>query len=145
MIVGGHISIPSANHEADRAFFREILNLPVVDAGGGYLIFGLPPSEVAIHEGGDGSHMLHLMCADVEAFLERMSELGIATTPVQEQMWGLLTNVTLPGGGKLTVYEPTHKRPKQAAVRSAKKSKTTKKGGKKPARKARAKKRAKKR
>src|ERR1700722_20478502 len=100
MIVGGHITIPSANEEADKAFFRTVLNLPNVDAGGGYLIFGLPPCEVAIHGGSDtGAHTLHLMCEDIGEFLETMEELGIEASPATEQMWGFLSNVTLPGGG----------------------------------------------
>ena len=132
MIVGGHIMIQSKNESADKAFFRDALKLPCVDAGGGFLIFGLPPSEFAVHEGESG-HELYLMCADIEEFLGKMAELGITATPAQDQGWGVLTNVTLPGGGKLSVYQPRHKRPKQPAARLAKKAKPTKKTPRKTA------------
>ena len=141
MIIGGHITIPSKNERADKAFFRDTLKLPTIDAGGGYLISGLPPCEVAVHEGTGPGHVLHLMCADIGEFLARMEKLGIAATPARRQVWGFMTEVTLPGGGKLAVYQPTHKHPKHAAARAAKKA-----AKRKPARKtAKARSRAKKR
>ena len=117
MIIGGHITIASRNEDADKLFFRDVLNLPNVDAGGGYIIFGLPSGDVAVHEG-DMQHKLHLMCADIDDFLERMGRLGIRATPVQQQIWGVSTEVTLPSGGTITVYEPTHKRPRHTVVRA---------------------------
>ena len=132
MIVGGHIMIQSKNEEADKAFFRDALKLPSVDAGGGFLLFGLSSSEFAVH-GGETGHEFYLMCADIEDFLGKMAALGIAATPARNQGWGILTQVTLPGGGKLGVYQPRHKRPKQLAVKRARKAKPAKK---KPARKA---------
>jgi hypothetical protein len=117
MIVGAHVIINSKDQAADRAFLRDVLKLPHVDVGGGWLIFGLPPSEVAIHPTeGVVSHELYLMCKDVGTFVEAMRGHSIACTPVREERWGLLTQLTLPGGGKLGVYEPRHARPKQARV-----------------------------
>ena len=115
MIVGSHVIIYSQNETADRAFFRDVLKLPHADAGGGWLIFGLPPSEVAIHStDGAPSHEFYLMCKDVEAFVLAMRARSLVCTPVADRRWGLLTELTLPGGGKLGVYEPRHVRPKPA-------------------------------
>ena len=111
-ITGAHSIIYSSDAEADRAFLRDVLGLKGVDAGGGWTIFGLPPAEVAVHpaEGNDG-HELYLMCDDVAAFVAEMKAKGVACGPVQDLRWGRLTEVTLPGGGKLGVYEPRHARP----------------------------------
>ena len=98
MIIGGHITIASKDEAADKAFFRDMLKLPTIDAGGGYLISGLPPCEIAVHGGPGIGHTLHLMCADMEKFLDRMAALGIAAKPAQKQSWGMMTEVTLPGG-----------------------------------------------
>ncbi len=115
MITGAHSIIYSTNPEADRAFLRDVLTLTHVDVGHGALIFGLPPSEVAVHpaEKADrnGAHELYLMCDDVEAFVAAMKTHGIVCGQVQNQGWGLLTQVTLPGGGALGVYQPRHARP----------------------------------
>ena len=126
MIVGGHITIPSKDEAADKAFFRDVLKLPTIDAGGGYLISGLPPCEVAVHGGPGTGHTLHLMCADIEMFLDRMAERGIAAKPAQKQSWGMMTEVTLPGGGTIAVYQPAHKHPKHPTVKVAKITKTAK-------------------
>jgi hypothetical protein len=113
MINGAHSIIYSTSPDADRAFFRDVLNLPSVDAGGGWLIFGLPPSEVAVHPSGENDvHELYLMCDDIEVLVAEMKERGIACGPVQDEGWGLLTQLVLPGGGKLGVYQPRHPRPK---------------------------------
>jgi hypothetical protein len=117
MIVGSHIIIYSRDQAADSAFFREVLRLPHVDAGGGWLIFGLPPSEVAIHpSSGAPSHEFYLKCKDVEAFILAMRARSLVCTPARHERWGVLTELTLPGGGKLGVYEPRHARPKPARV-----------------------------
>jgi len=115
MIIGAHAIVYSSNPEADRAFLRDVLGFSHVDVGGGWLIFGLPPSELAVHpaEAG-GKHELYLMCDDVKAFIAKMKERKLACSPVQDLRWGLLTQVTLPGGGELGVYEPRHARPKSA-------------------------------
>jgi hypothetical protein len=116
MITGAHAIVYSRDPEADRAFLREVLQLPHVDVGGGWLIFGLPPAEVAVHPADDnGRHELYLLCDDVGAFVAAMAARNVACGPVTDQRWGLLTEVVLPGGGKLGVYEPRHARPPQAA------------------------------
>jgi catechol 2,3-dioxygenase-like lactoylglutathione lyase family enzyme len=112
MIVGAHAIIYSTNAEADRAFLRDVLGLPHVDTGGGWLIFALPAAEMAVHPGDHGGrHELFLMCDDVDAFIADMDRRKIPCTPIQQQGWGRLTQVTLPGGGKLGVYQPRHARP----------------------------------
>jgi hypothetical protein len=111
MIIGAHSVVSSTNPEADCAFLRDVLKLTNVDDGG-YLIFGLPPAEVSVHPSDKNDvHELHLMCDDVKAFIADMESHGIVCTPVQDQGWGLLTQLALPGGGKLGVYEPRHARP----------------------------------
>jgi hypothetical protein len=112
MINGAHVIIYSTNPDADKAFLRDILKFPNVDVGHGWLIFGLPPSEMAVHPGEqNGRHELYLMCDDVEAFVAEMNAHTVECGPVQNQGWGLLTQVTLPGGGHLGVYQPRHPRP----------------------------------
>jgi len=112
MINGAHSVLYSTNPEADRAFFRDVLGLSHVDVGGGWLIFGLPPSEVAVHPGDKNDLVeFYLMCDDVNVFVAAMAKRGIACGPIQEQRWGRLTQLTLPGGGRLGVYEPRHARP----------------------------------
>jgi hypothetical protein len=119
MIIGAHSIIYSKDAEADRVFLRDILRLPHVDVGDGWLIFGLPPAEVAIHPSGkNGMHEFYFMVNDVKAFVVEMKEHGTGCSPVQKQSWGLLTQVTLPGGGRLGVYEPFHSRPKTIHARS---------------------------
>ena len=113
MLIGAHTIIYSKNAEADRAFLQDVLRLPNVDAGGGWLIFALPAAEVAIHPSdGDAKHELYLMCGDISDFIEVMKRRGIECGPVTRERWGLLTQLQLPGGGQLGVYEPRHPRPK---------------------------------
>lgn len=112
MINGAHSIIYSTNPEADRRFFRDVLELTSVDVGDGWLIFGLPPAELAVHPSKkDGVHELYLMCDDIEVFVDRVKSHGITCAPVRNEGWGLITQLTLPGGGKLGVYEPRHARP----------------------------------
>jgi len=112
MIVGAHSILYSTRPEADRAFFRDVLGLPNVDVGDGWLIFGLPPAEVAIHPSTHSDvHEFYLMCDDVKAFIAKMKSRKIACSPAKNQGWGVLTQVTLPGGGRLGVYQPRHVRP----------------------------------
>ena len=95
-----------------------MLKLPNVDVGGGWLIFGLPPAEVAVHAGDKNNvHEFYLMVDDVEALIAEMKKRNIACGPVHNQGWGLLTQITLPGGGKLGVYQPRHTRPKAMSVK----------------------------
>jgi hypothetical protein len=115
MINGAHSILYSTNPEADRAFLRDVLKLPHVDVGHGWLIFALPPAEIAVHPAEKNDvHELYLMCDDVQAFVREMEQRHIACGPIQDQRWGLLTQVTLPGGGRLGVYQPRHARPTEA-------------------------------
>jgi hypothetical protein len=144
MITGAHSIIFSSNPDADRAFFRDVLALPHVDVGGGWLIFGLPPAEVAVHDAEEtaGKHELYLMCDDIESFIADVRQREIECTEVENAGWGLMTQVTLPGGGKLGVYQPRHARPEtdgvgerpEGAARKASK-KASKKGSKKGSKK----------
>ena len=112
MITGAHSIIYSTNPDADRTFLRDVLGFPHVDVGHGWLIFGLPPAEVAVHPSDRNDvHALYLMCDDVEAFVAEMTTRHVACGPIQNQGWGLVTQVTLPGGGKLGIYQPRHARP----------------------------------
>jgi hypothetical protein len=112
MIHGAHVIIYSKNAEADRAFFRDVLKYPFADAGHGWLIFALPPAEVAVHPAeSDGKHELYLMCDDVHALIADMTAMKIECSPIHEERWGSLTSITLPGGGKLGIYQPKHASP----------------------------------
>jgi catechol 2,3-dioxygenase-like lactoylglutathione lyase family enzyme len=137
VINGAHAIIYSSDAEADRAFLRDVLGLPYVDAGQGWLIFALPPSEVAIHPAQDTKqdgqqhgqqhgqpenvHEVYLMCSDVEALCESLALGNVSCTPIQDEGWGLVTRVTLPGGGELPIYQPRHPRPDWAASAPARK------------------------
>lgn len=117
MITGAHSIIYSTNPEADRAFLRDVLRLTHVDVGDGWLIFGLPPAEIAVHPSQKNDlHELYLMCDDIEAFAAEMEKNKIACDPVQDMGWGLLSEISLPGGGKLGVYQPRHARPEPMSI-----------------------------
>jgi catechol 2,3-dioxygenase-like lactoylglutathione lyase family enzyme len=112
MINGAHVILYSRDVEADRAFLRDVLGLPHVDVGHGWLIFGLPPSEVAVHPGERNDvHEFYLMCDDVEGTIAELGARGVACEAVQHMGWGSLTRIALPGGGKLGLYQPRHERP----------------------------------
>ena len=112
MLIGAHAIIYSKNADADRAFLRDVLKLTNVDVGHGWLIFGLPPAEVAVHPGEKNDvHEFYLMVDDVEEFVRDMKKRKIACSEIHNQGWGMLTQLTLPGGGKLGVYQPRHGRP----------------------------------
>jgi len=124
--------------EMSEAVFREVLKLPFVDLGG-LMIFGLPPSEVAIHESATStSHEFWLMCENIADFTGEMTKRGIAFSTPMHRGWGTMTEITLPGGGKLGVYQPHHGRPKTVAAKAAAKEPAAKKATskKKPAKKA---------
>jgi catechol 2,3-dioxygenase-like lactoylglutathione lyase family enzyme len=112
MIVGAHIIIYSRDAEADRAFFRDILRYPFVDAGHGWLIFALPPAELALHPSDEnGTHQLYFMCDDVKTFIADMQRRDVECSVIHEQPWGSVTSVTLPGGGNVGVYQAKHPSP----------------------------------
>jgi hypothetical protein len=118
MIIGAHSIIYSKNPQADRAFFRDILKFPNVDVGDGWLIFGLPPAEIAVHPSEkNNDHCIYLMCDDIQKFIWDMKEYKVKCSKVKDQGWGLLIHLTLPGGGKLGVYQPKHVRPKNPSNR----------------------------
>jgi hypothetical protein len=132
MLIGSHTIIQSKNAEADKAFFRDVLKLSHVDSGGGWLIFGLPPSEVAVHPSSKNDvHEFYLICDDVEVFVAQMKKLRVTCSPIQEQHWGHLVQITLPGGGKLGVYQALHARPEAAKAKAKASAKVAK--GKAPA------------
>lgn len=114
VINGAHVIIESADPEADRAFFRDVLALNSVDAGGGWLIFALPPAEVAVHPGRNGRHELYLMCDDLDAALAGLRARGLnVKDEIHDERWGRLGTFVLPGGGDMSIYEPRHPRPKR--------------------------------
>jgi predicted enzyme related to lactoylglutathione lyase len=115
VITGVHAIVFSPEADKVRAFFADVLGLPSVDAGGGWLIFALPPAELAVHPaGGDGHHELYLMCDDIHATLAELSGKGVETArEVSDQGWGLLAAIRLPDGAELALYEPRHPSPRQ--------------------------------
>ena len=113
MISGAHVIVYSRDAEADRAFVRDVLGFDSVDAGGGWLIFKLPPAELAMHpaEAG-GGHELYLMCDDVHTTVAELTAQGVEIVrDVSDQGFGLLTAIRLPGGGEIGLYEPRHPTP----------------------------------
>ena len=113
MIIGAHSIIYSKAPQADRVFLQTVLELPSVDVGEGWLIFGLPPAEVAVHPSDENDvHELYLMCDDVHATVEELKAKGAEVSPsVSDEGFGLLTTIRLPGGGGLGLYEPRHPTP----------------------------------
>ncbi|HLM91135.1 MAG TPA: extradiol dioxygenase [Thermoplasmata archaeon] len=109
MISGAHVILFSKNAEADRDFFKNVLKFPHVDAGEGWLIFALPPAELAVHPTeGKGSHELYLMCDDLRRTMARLKAKRIKCTPPSDQGWGTISTVTLPSGSTLGLYQPKH-------------------------------------
>jgi hypothetical protein len=114
MIAGAHVLLYSHDPEADRAFFRDVLEFPSVDAGHGWLIFKLPPAEAALHsaEGEVRAGMLgaelYLMCDDLQASIESLAARGVVCTAIDTVRWGIKTTIRLPGGGGIGLYQPTH-------------------------------------
>ena len=113
MISGAHSIIYSSDPDGVRAFFRDVLELPSVDAGHGWLIFSLPPAEVAAHPSDTaGGHELYLMCDDIHATVAELRAKGVEfSRPIAEERWGLVTAIKLPGGAELGLYEPRHPTP----------------------------------
>ena len=109
MIFGGHMILYSKDAEADRAFFRDILGFASVDAGRGWLIFELPPSELAVHPAdGDERAELYLMCTDLKSEIAALVQKGVECSNLQEARWGSVAKIKLPSGGELGLYEPKH-------------------------------------
>jgi catechol 2,3-dioxygenase-like lactoylglutathione lyase family enzyme len=138
MINGAHVVLYTTDAEADRAFFRDVLNFPFVDAGHGWLIFALPPAEAAFHDLDKQSpdkksldktsldkkspeqddarqnprHELYLMCDDIAATLRDLKSKNVPVSAITEQRWGSLATLTLPSGSKLGIYQSKHPSPK---------------------------------
>jgi catechol 2,3-dioxygenase-like lactoylglutathione lyase family enzyme len=109
MITGAHVIIYSKDPEADRKFFRDILKFPAVDAGHGWLIFALPPAEAAFHpDEKNDRHELYFMCDDLKSTMESLQRSNVKLGAVKQERWGILTDLTLPGGGRIGVYQPKH-------------------------------------
>jgi catechol 2,3-dioxygenase-like lactoylglutathione lyase family enzyme len=109
MIIGAHVILYSRDAEADRRFFRDVLGLSHVDAGDGWLIFALPPTEIAAHPAEDDTQReLYLLTDDLADTLTLLKACGIAHEPITEARWGILSHLTLPGGGRLGLYQPKH-------------------------------------
>ena len=123
MITGAHSIIYSKKPEADRAFMRDVLKLPFVDSGDGWLIFGLPPSEVAFHDSTKNNEEFYLITDDIQNLIAQMKKHKVKCSRVQRQSWGLLTKLKLPGGGSLKIYQPLHVRPKPVKMKVARASK----------------------
>ena len=114
MITGVHAIVFSPDAERVRAFLTDVLDLPSVDAGDGWLIFALPPAELAVHPGPEaaGHHELYLMCDDIHATLAELRAKGVEVArDVADQGWGLLAAIRLPDGGEFPIYQPRHASP----------------------------------
>lgn len=109
MILGAHLVVDSKDAEGDRAFLRDVLALPSRDAGHGWLIFALPPAEAAVHPAeGSGRQELFLMSDDLPADISALRTQGVECSQVENERWGSITRIRLPGGGTLGLYQPKH-------------------------------------
>lgn len=109
MISGAHVILYTKNADADRAFLGDVLGFKSVDAGHGWLIFALPPGEVAVHPAdGAEKHELYFMCDDLKAEMAALAKKNVKCSEVHKERWGSITQITLPGGGKIGLYEPKH-------------------------------------
>ena len=108
VIYGAHVIVFSSDPDADRAFLADVLGFEHVDAGGGWLVFGLPPAEVAVHPAEASAAELYLMCDDLTAELQRLDARGVRCSAVEEARWGSVTKIALPGGGEVGLYQPKH-------------------------------------
>jgi hypothetical protein len=112
MIFGAHVIVYSKDAAADRAFLRDVLGLASVDAGHGWLIFALPPAEVAVHPAEEnGRHELYFMCDDLKAEMAALEKKGVACSAAHDERWGSITKIRLPGGGEVGLYQPKHPSP----------------------------------
>ena len=117
MITAAHVVIDSKDPEADRNFFKEVFGFDSVDTGHGWLIFALPPAEVAFHPGDLSHHELYLMCDDLETTMAGLQAKGVTFKgPIDDLRWGRLAHITLPGGGTLGIYQPKHPVPSQRPI-----------------------------
>jgi hypothetical protein len=108
VIFGSHVILFSADAEADRAFLADELNFEHIDAGGGWLIFALPPAETAVHPSDAPSAELYFMCDDLAAEMRRLAEHGVQCSEIEQARWGSVTKIRLPSGGEVGLYQPAH-------------------------------------
>ena len=108
MIFGAHLVLYSTDADADRAFLSEVFGFDAVDAGGGWLIFALPPAEAAVHPAEAPSAELYLMCDDLEAEIRTLAGRGVVCSAVEEARWGSITKIVLPSGSEVGLYQPKH-------------------------------------
>lgn len=108
MIFGAHLVLYSTDAEADRAFLADVLGFDSVDAGGGWLIFGLPPAEAAVHPAEAPAAELYLMCDDLEAEVRVLAQRGVVCAAVEDARWGTITKIPLPSGAEVGLYQPRH-------------------------------------
>jgi hypothetical protein len=109
MIFGAHVIVYSKDAQADRAFFRDVLGFSSVDAGHDWLIFALPPAEVAVHPAdANGGHELYLICDDLPGQMASLAAMNVRCSEVEEARWGSVTKIQLPGGGAVGLYQPKH-------------------------------------
>jgi catechol 2,3-dioxygenase-like lactoylglutathione lyase family enzyme len=108
MISGAHVVVYTKNAEADRAFFRDVLGFKSVDAGHGWLIFALPPTEAAFHSAENDSHELYFMCDDLKTEIASLAKKGVTCSKVEQARWGAVTKMRLPSGGNVGLYQPKH-------------------------------------
>jgi catechol 2,3-dioxygenase-like lactoylglutathione lyase family enzyme len=109
MIFGSHVIVYSKDADADRRFLRDVLGFSSVDAGHGWLIFALPPGEIAVHPAEEnGRHELYFMCDDLKAEIAALTAKGVRCSAVHKERWGSITRIGLPGGGEIGLYEPRH-------------------------------------
>ena len=109
MISGTHLILYSTNADTDRAFLRDTLGFRYVDAGHGWLIFALPPAEVAVHPAAAPKHELYLMCDDLKSEIAALTKKGAQISPIEEARWGSITKLRLPSGAEIGLYQPKHK------------------------------------
>lgn len=113
MITGTHAILYSTDADADRTFLRDMLGFPNLDAGGGWLIFQLPPAELAVHPTHEGEGApaaeLYLMCDDLDATLAELAAKGVHTVGERtETRWGIRVWIPLPSGARVGMYQPRH-------------------------------------
>ncbi len=111
MITGAHAIIYTKDADKDRAFCRDVLGFKSVDSGGGWLIFRLPPSELALHPAEVEMHELFLTTDDVKKTVKELKANGVQCEAINEQRWGSVTRIKLPGGSMLGLYQPKHPQP----------------------------------
>ena len=110
MIFGAHVIVYSKDGDADRRFLRDVLGFSSVDAGHGWLIFALPPGEIAVHPAEEnGKHELYFMCDDLQAEMAALAKKGVACSAVHQERWGSITRLRLPSGAEVGLYQPKHK------------------------------------